>query len=196
MTHKLILASLGALALTAGSAMAQGGAMPRDANGDGTVTRAEMSAKLAQQFARMDANSDGKLDAADRTAKRGDRFKKIDGDGNGEISLTEMQTAQSARTAKRFARLDTDNNNSVSAAEMEAVKRKAGNRGKRGGKHGHGMMRMMKTADTDANGSISQAEFTAFGMQRFDRMDANGDGQVTAAERKAARAARGAKSSG
>ena len=44
-------------------------------------------------------------------------------------------------------------------------------------------------ADTNKDGAISQAEFTAGALQRFDRTDANHDGTVTKEERQAARKA-------
>ena len=47
----------------------------------------------------------------------------------------------------------------------------------------------MERADTDGNGSISQAEFQAAALARFDKADANGDGTVTSEERRAAREA-------
>ena len=54
----------------------------------------------------------------------------------------------------------------------------------RSGKMARGMMR---GADVDGNRAVTRAEFDAALMQRFARMDADGDGNVTAAERKAAR---------
>src|SRR3546814_7484322 len=59
-----------------------------------------------------------------------------------------------------------------------------GHHGMRGG---HGMM--MK-ADTNGDKAISQTEFQTAALARFDAQDANKDGQVTAAERKAAREAK------
>lgn len=46
-----------------------------------------------------------------------------------------------------------------------------------------------RTADSDGDGRISQAEFVAARTAAFARMDANGDGRVTAEEVQAARAA-------
>ena len=59
-----------------------------------------------------------------------------------------------------------------------------GHHGKRGG---HGMM--MARADTDGDKAVSQAEFQAAALARFDAADANKDGQVTAEERAAQREA-------
>jgi Ca2+-binding EF-hand superfamily protein len=124
-------------------------------------TRDQAQARATAMFERMDANDDGTIDAADRQAKM----------------------------LQRFARIDTDNNGSISQAEFlamhEARGEKAGKRGRRGGaKMG---MRGMKGMGVD--GAMTQAQFEAAALARFDQADANGDGTLTAAERQAARKA-------
>ncbi|MCB2059190.1 MAG: EF-hand domain-containing protein [Novosphingobium sp.] len=159
--------SVAALAL-AGAAYAQPGMHARpDTNGDGVVTRAEAQAHADQMFARMDVNSDGKLDQADGEARRAARFDRMDADGNGQISRTEF--------------------------EAKPQWRKGGGDGKRGGwghKRGHrGGKMMMRMADTNGDGAVSKAEFTAAALKHFDKADANNDGKVTQEEHEAARAA-------
>ena len=46
---------------------------------------------------------------------------------------------------------------------------------------------MMRMADSNSDGAISRAEFSASAAQHFDRMDTNKDGQVTSEERRAMR---------
>lgn len=48
--------------------------------------------------------------------------------------------------------------------------------------------RPMRYGDTDGDGVVTRAEFLADAAKRFDAMDANRDGKLTAEERKAARA--------
>ena len=48
---------------------------------------------------------------------------------------------------------------------------------------------VLRRADTDGNGAISQAEFQSAALARFDRADADNNRVVTAAEKQAARAA-------
>ncbi|MEM7568317.1 MAG: hypothetical protein AAF337_00840 [Pseudomonadota bacterium] len=48
---------------------------------------------------------------------------------------------------------------------------------------------MMERLDTDQSGAVSYEEFAKRGDDRFARMDADGDGLVTAEEREAAKAA-------
>jgi len=50
-------------------------------------------------------------------------------------------------------------------------------------------MMMGRGADANKDGAVTQAEFTAAALARFDRMDLNKDGQVTKDERQQARKA-------
>jgi len=49
--------------------------MRADANGDGQLSLAEMTAQAVTRFDRIDANKDGTIDAAERTAQR-DKMKE------------------------------------------------------------------------------------------------------------------------
>ena len=146
----------------------------------GDVTRADAQAKAAEHFAKMDVNGDGQLSAADREAKRAERFAKTDTDGNGQLSLAEMTAAREAHKAKRAER----------GGERRAERAGRGEAGKRGGRRGQMAGRMMDRIDTDQSGTISQTEFTAAALARFDAADANSDGTVTADEHKAQRGER------
>ncbi len=168
-----VLLGMSLTALTfAGTAYAQ-----QAGRGDAATTRAEVEARSAAMFARMDVNKDGKVDQADRQARR--------------------VASQSAR----FDRLDTDKNGQLSRAEFSArpqrPERAADATGARTGKHRwggrgrghHGGMMMGRMAGAQRDGAVTQAEFTAAALARFDRMDANKDGQVTKEERQGARKA-------
>lgn len=176
MTRKITLLTLGAALIAVPVLGAPGG----DRNA--TQTRADVQTKAAEMFARMDANKDGKLDAADRAAKRAQRqaqmFERLDANKDGNISKAEWDQHGTERAAKRAER--------VNAGEGHKGKRHAmrGHHGKRGGHHAM----MMGKADTDGDKAISQAEFQAAALARFDAADANKDGQVTPDERAAQRA--------
>jgi hypothetical protein len=60
------------------------------------------------------------------------------------------------------------------------------------GMRGHGGFGGMTDADANGDGAISQAEFQAAAVQRFDRADADNNGTVTREERKATRQQRSA----
>ena len=114
-----------------------------DADKDGKLTKAEMEAHRAAEFAAADTNSDGKLDAeelaahhlARMTAPAAERsaqmIARMEDDGDGSLSADEMNQTMQER---RFARLDTDKDGAISKAEAES----AGNRMERRMK-GHGM---------------------------------------------------------
>ncbi|WP_176597417.1 MULTISPECIES: EF-hand domain-containing protein [Sphingobium] len=151
--------------------------MMADANKDGAVTKAELTAALEARFARLDANKDGKLDQADRDILRQQRLDE------------------------RFAALDTDKNGQISKAEFAAGHRgrdgmhdrmgKPGGPEGRGWGHrgwGHGM-RGGTGDEMKKDGTITKAEFMARPLTMFDKVDANHDGKVTADEMKAARQA-------
>jgi hypothetical protein len=190
---KMTLLTLGAALIAVPALAAPGG--PRNmgnADGNGVLTRAEAQASAGQMFAKMDANKDGKLDSADRAARhaamQAKRFAALDANSDGSISKAEWDQHGADRQAKR-----AEWKGKRAAAGGEAGEGKRGMRGhhgKRGGRHGmrgdHGMM--MK-ADADGDKAISQAEFQTAALARFDRLDANKDGQVTAEERQAQRAA-------
>ena len=64
-------------------------------------------------------------------------------------------------------------------------------RGKRGGKHGgRDMIRgLVRQADADGDRVVTRAEFDRTVASHFAKMDSDGNGTVSAAERKAARLA-------
>ena len=191
MKKALIISSATALLMAGGIAVAAPGerGMRADTDGDGAISRAELTRSLDARFTKMDANGDGQLSKADREARQAARFAKMDTNGDGELTEAEIAAARAARKSERFARADTDGNGKLSPQEAQAMHGKRD--GKRGGKAmrgkggGHGMG-MMRNADTNGDQMISKAEFTAAAIARFEKADTNGDGKVTKEERKAA----------
>ena len=170
MKKSLIGLPLLALGL-AGSAYAAEAMPGGDPLGNKTVTKAEFQAKGTEMFAKMDTNHDGKLDAADRAAHEGQMFDRIDANHDGALSRDEFMAAHQRGPG--------------GDAGPEAMH--GGPAGKDAGGHGGGMMMMMHIADTNKDGAVSRDEFLAAHVKHFDMMDANHDGQLTQAERKAAR---------
>ena len=99
----------------------------------------------------------------------GGMMMRADTNGDGSISRAEF----TAQAEARFARMDKNGDGFITADEM-------------GGKGGRGGGRLM-AADTDHDGKVSHAEFTAMAAARFARMDANNDGEITADEMPAPR---------
>ena len=173
MKKTLIAASLSALTLiAAGGAMAQPDAARPDRKAD--VQRTELVARLDARFAKLDTNGDGNFTADERKALRdariAERFKRLDADGNGAITLAEMQAAHDKRT--------------------DRAKQGDGERKMRHGKHRHHGFgfhgRMVGKVDANNDGVITKVEFQAPALARFDKMDTDRNGVLTAAERKAA----------
>lgn len=169
-TTLAIAVSLIATTAVAGIASAASGPNARD----GVTTRAEAQSNAGQMFARMDANKDGKIDSADRAAHQAEMFDKLDADRNGSISRDEFANAHPPR------------------GEGDRQARRGGPDGqdgpRMGGRHRGGDrmgMMMVRMADADKNGSVTQAEFTTAALAHFDRADANKDGQLTREERRA-----------
>lgn len=105
---------------------------------------------------------------------RGGHLKQADTNGDGVISRAEA--AALPRLGKHFDEVDANRDGNVSADEMRAFHEK------RRAEH-------WKKRDTNGDGRISRAEAQANAprlAERFDQVDANKDGFVTAEEMKAA----------
>lgn len=176
---KMIALGLSAAALAMGGvAYAQQTSTSAEANKDRVVTRAETESRAAEMFAKMDVDKDGYLTDADREAKRQERrtrmFEALDANKDGNISRDEFMASRPEAKGKPEAK---------SEARGE---RRGGRHHRMGGGRGfHG--KMMESIDTDKDGKISQAEFVAASLKRFDSVDANKDGQITREERQAHR---------
>lgn len=194
------------LALAASAMTVPAWAMPADVAQGADMTRAEAQAKAEARFDKMDLNKDGKWDAADRAARQAARhearFVALDANKDGSVSkaefdqartqreaqMTERRAAFAAQRAERMAAAKAPV--AGDAAKAPRAEHRMGGRDGRGGRHhamgggrggrgGYGM---------GPDASISKADFVAKSLARFDRMDANKDGKVTAVERQAARA--------
>lgn len=144
----------------------------------GNTTRAEAQAHALEMFAKMDANKDGKLDHVDRAAHQGEMFDHLDANKDGSISREEFLAAHSrgpGGPGEGGPRGDR-------GGPGEGGPRMA-HRGGPGG--GMGMM-MLRMADANKDGAVTQAEFTGAFLAHFDKADANKDGTLTPDERRAA----------
>ena len=116
--------------------------------------------------------------------------------GPGPISVADLQK----RALDRFNALDTNKDGQLTQEELAAGRPAGGNGAPapapasappRGG--GGGIMRgIMQSADTNQDGVITSAEFTAAVTARLQQMDANHDGLISMDEIQAARSAQSA----
>ncbi len=134
-----------AIAATGTSALAKG---PRatfqelDADGDGQVTQAEITAHRTQKYTAADTDGDGKLSVeemqAAAQAKANERVTKMfdKHDANADGFLSEDELPKPRRASKMFERIDADGNGSISEQEYADAKDRMGRKHKRHQKSG------------------------------------------------------------
>src|SRR5262245_15016106 len=100
-----------------------------------------------------------------------------------QADQTRSQAQQ--RADMMFQRLDTNHDGVVTRQELDAAMAQFGGKGGGGGRFAAMADRLFSQGD-----SVTQAQFEAQALQRFDRQDLNHDGVVTADERQQARGQR------
>lgn len=178
-----------------------------DLTGDGQIDAADRSAAQARRFGKIDTDGNGEVSKAEmqaaqeaRKAKHAERMAE---------RMAKREARAASRMDRRFAMLDQDGSGGVTQSEMAAAREQRGamkrertraggermaeGRGKRGGKMGGGHRGMMHglagQADVNQDKIVTRAEFDTAVAAHFAKMDADGNGTVTAEERKTARAA-------
>ena len=106
-----------------------------DADGNGTLSRAEVEKALPHllgKFDSIDTNKDGQLSRAElsawkkahkgeRQAKAAERFKHADTNGDGKLSRAEAEK-NAPRLAKRFDAIDTNKDGQLTQDELRAYR--------------------------------------------------------------------------
>ena len=153
---------------------------------------------MAQQAqANRQARAQAEMTQAAFVDARVARLTAADANNDGTVTAEEHQAAHQAKRAERsdarFSRMDTNGDGSISRAEFDAPREaraeRAGMRGPRGGRGGDRAARMADRAPVVIAEARTKAE------QAFARMDADGNGVVTAAERQTVRGERRARMS-
>ncbi len=151
-----LMATISLCAVLAVPALAQDPLAALDANGDGVITKDEVLADLTQ------------------------RFQNLDADGNGSVTFAELPV-QLPLTGEQQSRIDR---------RVERALAKAERRGFTADKE---TLRLRFTPtrakfiarnDLNADEQVDFGEFTRQALDRFDRVDSDGDGLVTESERK------------
>jgi Ca2+-binding EF-hand superfamily protein len=157
-----------------------------DADGNGQVTKDEIKArrdafKEARKAVRDAADAD-KTKAREALHAAGPfmlpgtgrMFDRADADKNGTLSQSEVLA--SAETI--FERRDRNKDGALDMADAGKDMKK----GHHGKDRGERAERMLKRLDENADGKLSQAEMLAHATGTFQRLDADGNGEVTKAE--------------
>lgn len=165
------------------------------------VTFAALAGGVMAQQARPERAARAEMTQAAFVDARVARLTTSDANSDGTVTAEERQAAHQAKRAERadsrFARMDTNGDGSISRAEFDAPRQaraergprpeRAGMRGPRGGRQADRAARM------ENHGPVVIAEARAKAEQAFARMDADGNGTVTATERQAVRGERRAR---
>lgn len=203
LTLAAVAASL-MIGTTAGGAFAQDRGDRRDGPGRGGP-----EVMFVQMLQQHDINKDGKISKEEANAAGTALFASIDADKDGVLTPGEMRQHREAMREERKAAMQAmraereaaraDAPTPPDGAPQEQAMNDDGpgrdgrdHDGKRHGWHNEradrggdrdgmrGEGRMMRVADTDENGQISQAEATAMADRMFTRMDRNKDGFISA----------------
>lgn len=173
-----------------------------DRNGDGKVTPEEVPEERRERFremlARVDADKDGaaSLDEFRRGfggpgggrpgepgrpeqpgIPGGGLLAALDADRNGELSADEMKNA-----AEALKKLDRDGDGKVTQRELFPPRPEGAPEGFR--PNPERMLAAMKQQDKNGDGKLSKEETGDRLRENFDRIDANGDGQLDDVELK------------
>lgn len=183
MRTKLMSAGVAALVLVAGGAAIAQSERPAR-NAERPVTQAEFIEARTARLVAMDADGDGIVTAEERRAagqarmaeRRGQMFTRLDTDNDGVISRAEWDAAPQMREGQMRG----------GQARGEHARGGAMKRGHRGPGMRHGAMsRVDRSGEPVTVEAVRQRA-----AEQFARLDADGDGVVTAQERSAHREAR------
>ena len=166
-----------------------------DENTDGRISFDELKAAAPGvsrgQFDRWDQDGDGMLTAADavRAGRTGARnrvvatLRRADADHNRQVSYEELSAVAPGVTRARFDRWDRNGDGVLSRADR--AEDSDGSRADARRK----LVQQVRKADADGDGAVSFDELTAakpgFPRAAFDRLDRNGDGVLSSADRRA-----------
>lgn len=131
----------------------------------------------------MDQNGDGKITAAEHAAGAKEMFSKMDADKDGQVTAAEMDAMHESMMKDKDKGHATARTESGPNEEKMADKKAYDPSGT-----GKSMPKMMSSEqkiakmDTNNDGKLSAAEYTAGSKQMFSKMDKDGDGALTAQE--------------
>jgi len=170
-------APIGAIA-AAGVALAQPADVPRHRPG-ADVTRQQMIDHVDRRFGMLDGNGDGRVtpdEARQHHAQRRGRgadalFERLDGNRDGNVSRAEFDQAH-ARRAERAGQGGMRARHRGGRAMM----------GRGGGRGGHRMLGRL----FGEQGYFTREQMRERALAHFDRVDADRNGTLTAAERRQA----------
>lgn len=180
----------GAALVALGSAASAQEAPGQRGQRNADVTRAQVVERVTQRFQRLDADRDGRVTpeemrqarAALRERMQQRRFDRLDLNHDGSITREEMAQAHAQMRERREAA------RARRGAAAEGAHRRGHHRFAMRHHRGHGRMGGFGQRMFGEQGYVTLEQMRERALQRFDRLDANRDGTVTAEERRQARA--------
>ena len=127
----------------------------------------------AAMIERLDADKNGKVSLDEFKTNAAAAFKAFDADGNGQVTKDEIKVRHDAfREARKVVRDAADADKDKAREALRAA----------GPFMLPGAGRMFDRADTDKNGTLSEAEVLASAETIFERRDSNKDGAIDTAD--------------
>ena len=120
---------------------------------------AALADKGQGMFGRADTNGDGFVSKDEFAAGRDKMFAKLDANGDGVVDQAEVDKAREAWQQRRAEKAQADG---TTQAEKPKKEHKS----------------FLARLDTDSDGKVTTAEFSAAGDKMFAKFDANGDGKL------------------
>ncbi len=167
-----------------------------DANKDGLIQLSEFTITAELKFAEMDADGNGLVTKEERKAHRAQKgevrakakFAKLDSNSDGSVSEAEFMAAKDARKERAMKRRDVNGDGQVDQEDRDARKAKFKKKHKKMSKEmkAHKGQHAGKRAkvDTNGDGAVDLAEHQTAVLARFERMDKNADGVLSADEQR------------
>ena len=156
-----------------------------DVNNDSQITKDEAKGGLLKHFDKIDSDANGSISTTEFAAMermhkgKGNHkldFAQVDANSDGVITKEEVK----GRLLKHFDKIDTDKNGSISATEFSAMEKMHKGKGHKKGKGNH----RLDFAQVDANsdGVITKEEAKGRLLKHFDKVDTDANGSITSAE--------------
>lgn len=145
-----------------------------------TLSGAAMSQEGDQRrgMSEMDTDGNGTVEKSEFAAMFDKRFAETDTNGGG-ITLEEYQAKQDADRAERDARREegrAERDERRAERDAERAERSEEREAERAERDAERTQRRFESMDADGNGTISADEYKAVGDRMFERMDRDGDG--------------------
>lgn len=167
--NKLAILAGTALVAAAGAAVAQPANPRADRNAD--VTRQQVIERVDARFDRLDVDNDGRATPEEARQAR--------------------EQHRGERAGRLFERLDANRDGSISRAEFDQHRAQRAERGERRGmrmmRHRMHRQGMRGARLFGEQGFVTAEQMRERALARFDRLDVNRDGTLTADERRQAR---------